>query len=146
MSDSTAPEFNQQSPNDYQESALSVQETAQVQIELRDEFEQDLSHLDQQWQQERDAMAYSPQHDLSLGINGNSARSLQAEYTERRVQHDLRQSAVEREYSENRQAVRNHGITLAHEFTEASHTIIDSEWQDTFHRAVEPHQGQGRSR
>lgn len=146
MSDSTAPEFNQQSSSDYQESTLSLQDTAQVQIELRDEFEQDLSHLDQQWQQERDAIAYSPQHDLSPSLGGNSARSLQAEYTERRVQHDLRQSAVEREYNENRQAVRDHGITPTREFTQASHTIIDSERQDTFHRAVEPHQGQGRSR
>lgn len=121
-----------------------LDQTVRSEIDLTLEREKALQDLDAQWKKERDALAHKPTHELSFDIGGVSTRSIQNEYTQRREQHNQRRDAIERDFANNREILRNDGNTISDEFDKSRLTQSDN--SDELTHRFNNDQDRGRSR
>lgn len=98
---------------------LTLQETAQLEIGVRQTRDEEHAQLDQEWKKERDKMAQKPVAEPSLDLGSNLPRSLQEEYTERRAFQDQKHERVETRYQNIKQSIRASGKTLSSEFNQS---------------------------
>ena len=101
------------------EPGADFESTTTLQVELEIERYDVLDAHDARWNRERDRLTAKPVEALSLDLGGDSGRSIQKEYTERRSLWEGHRDAINRLFDRQVPDLRPLGTTMTDQFSKA---------------------------
>lgn len=109
------------------EPGTDFETTTTMQVDLSIERYDVLDAHDERWNRERDRLTAKPVEAPSLDLGGDSGRSIQKEYTERRNLWEAHRDSINRLFDRQVADVRALGTTMSDHFQDASEPAPEPE-------------------